>query len=171
MIMGRTIPFDKEDICDECGKKGAFDFMGDYLCSDCSNKVFASKYENIVDLCSEENIIEGNILIAEFKGDISETDFYDGRGYVKTFVNFNGSPFEFDELEFHSSWDWLIPVVEHIEKLGWLVTIRGASCYIDIEEDETGEFGATQRSKKLSVWLAVVEFVKWYNKQDHSLPF
>ena len=33
--MGRDVPYDPEDKCDVCGKLGAFDFMGDYICSDC----------------------------------------------------------------------------------------------------------------------------------------
>jgi len=33
--MSRDVPFDKDAICDGCGAKGAFDFMGDYLCVDC----------------------------------------------------------------------------------------------------------------------------------------
>ncbi len=33
--MNRDIPYDPELICDLCGKKGAFDFMGDYICPAC----------------------------------------------------------------------------------------------------------------------------------------
>lgn len=36
--MDREIPFDENAICDECGKQGAYDFMGDYLCEDCIAK-------------------------------------------------------------------------------------------------------------------------------------
>lgn len=35
----RTVPFDDNEVCDICGRKGAYDFMGDLLCSDCVNKV------------------------------------------------------------------------------------------------------------------------------------
>jgi ribosomal protein L37E len=35
----RTVPFDKDAICDSCGKKGAYDFMGDCYCSDCYSKI------------------------------------------------------------------------------------------------------------------------------------
>jgi hypothetical protein len=34
--MDRTIPFEPDAICEECGATGAFDFMGDYLCYECS---------------------------------------------------------------------------------------------------------------------------------------
>jgi len=31
----REIPYDLEAICDCCGHKGAFDFMGDFICEEC----------------------------------------------------------------------------------------------------------------------------------------
>lgn len=34
--MSRDVPYDIEATCDICGKKGAFDFMGDYVCEGCS---------------------------------------------------------------------------------------------------------------------------------------
>lgn len=43
--MSRDVPFDREAICDECGKIGAYDFMGDYLCSECSSKMLKPEYE------------------------------------------------------------------------------------------------------------------------------
>ncbi len=33
--MGRDVPFDLEAICDGCGGKGAYDFMGDCFCQHC----------------------------------------------------------------------------------------------------------------------------------------
>lgn len=33
--MDREIPFEKDAKCDVCGKMGAFDFMGDYICERC----------------------------------------------------------------------------------------------------------------------------------------
>jgi hypothetical protein len=35
----RIVPFDKDAICDGCGAKGSFDFMGDLLCSECAKRV------------------------------------------------------------------------------------------------------------------------------------
>jgi hypothetical protein len=32
----RSIKFYKNMPCDNCGKTGAFDFMGDYYCTDCA---------------------------------------------------------------------------------------------------------------------------------------
>jgi len=36
--MDREIPFEENETCDGCGCKGAYDFMGDYLCGECSRK-------------------------------------------------------------------------------------------------------------------------------------
>jgi hypothetical protein len=35
--MSRDVPYEDDAICDICGKKGAFDFMGDYICENCSS--------------------------------------------------------------------------------------------------------------------------------------
>uniref|UniRef100_A0A6H1ZSR1 Uncharacterized protein n=1 Tax=viral metagenome TaxID=1070528 RepID=A0A6H1ZSR1_9ZZZZ len=37
--MSRDVPFDKDAVCDVCGKVGAWDFMGDFLCPECASKV------------------------------------------------------------------------------------------------------------------------------------
>ena len=34
----RDVPFDNDAVCDNCGKTGAYDFMGDLLCPECANK-------------------------------------------------------------------------------------------------------------------------------------
>lgn len=33
--MGKDVPFEADNICDECGALGAFDFYGDCLCPKC----------------------------------------------------------------------------------------------------------------------------------------
>jgi hypothetical protein len=37
--MDKTIPFDEHAVCDTCGQIGAFDFMGDYICQECLEKL------------------------------------------------------------------------------------------------------------------------------------
>ena len=34
--MSRQVPFEPNAVCDSCGAKGAFDFMGDMLCGRCA---------------------------------------------------------------------------------------------------------------------------------------
>jgi hypothetical protein len=40
--MSREIPFDESAICDGCGKRGAYDFYGDYLCPTCAEELIPS---------------------------------------------------------------------------------------------------------------------------------
>ena len=37
-MSGRAVPFDETEVCDNCGKVGAYDFMGDLLCPECASK-------------------------------------------------------------------------------------------------------------------------------------
>ena len=39
-MSSRDVPFEIDAICDECGAKGAFDFMGDYFCPKCLRKAY-----------------------------------------------------------------------------------------------------------------------------------
>lgn len=61
-------------------------------------------------------------------------------------------------LFFHESWDWLRPVVEKAISLNLSTptfltqSIETALCQVGIKE----------------TWLAVVEFIKWYNKNQKS---
>jgi hypothetical protein len=41
--MGREVPFKRDKVCDECGKTGALDFMGDYFCYECCDKFDSDK--------------------------------------------------------------------------------------------------------------------------------
>lgn len=115
------------------------------------------------------NISEGNKLIANFMNlarDDTDKDF--GPGYivndykisdrfiVKTDVDYC-SP---EELPYHLSWDWLIPVISKISKLPSLG---------DIKFPRTGPLGIyTNINYNIpdinNTYVAVVEFIKWYNK-------
>ena len=111
-------------------------------------------------------IIEGNKLIAEFMDDIYTLE----RGNI---INFLEKPskfetsnsFEANELLYHSSFDWLMPVVEKIEGMGIKVEIEGNGCDINrLNPFHPYNNGAACDSKIESVWLALVEFIKWYNQ-------
>ena len=121
-------------------------------------------------------IIEGNKLIAEF---MCKT-IYPIAG-TKEFNKWRGNRCDYHEFElkYHSSWDWLMPVVEKIEKSEpstW-VEIYGDrkvfTCDITNENQPIieDEYQVLVSSKSLktkieAVWLAVVEFIRWYNQID-----
>jgi len=82
-----------------------------------------------------------------------------------------------DEMQFHTSWDWLMPVVEKIEEIAleevegsykvhrFNVKIESFYCIITDGKDEHRELiVADDGDKKSNVYYAVVEFIKWYNE-------
>lgn len=93
---------------------------------------------------------QNNILLAGFL-DMLTTD---SEGNIKEDVN---------SFKFHSSWDWLMPVVEKIESVGVTVEIEGHNCMIsDITDSEYHQYVAHD-SKINAVYVSVVAFIKWYN--------
>jgi len=100
--------------------------------------------------------MKDNKLIAEFMGARIEkqTCILNGRNY---FLD-NEHSYE-HTLQYHSSWDWLMHVVGKIESLKYEVTIHTQGCHI------TPIIRTEFRPKIQAVYTAVVEFIKWYNKQ------
>jgi hypothetical protein len=101
---------------------------------------------------------EGNNLIACFMGFEFDSDY----------LCFTGDPAwlvqnrKWDNQEainknkqfiYDMSWDCLIPVIEKIEKAGYLVRISGTSCSIE------NVFEFTASSKIEAVWLSCVKFI------------
>ncbi len=84
-----------------------------------------------------------NKLIAEFmqKGSVG-FGLYD----------YNGKHYKLYELKFHTSWDWLMPVVQKIEQdcQGVPQELLNVSLYSNMKE----------------VYNAVVEFIKEYNQNN-----
>jgi len=113
---------------------------------------------------TQEEIIEGNNkLIGKFMGghDNGQNRWYN------IFLGQNGYYWS-DQLKFHSSWEWLMSVVEKIESLEWNVNINKNCCIYDNQHKITACGKSITRlgdTKIESVWLAVVEFIKWYNKE------
>jgi hypothetical protein len=117
--------------------------------------------------------IEGNKLIAEFIGyqtdearlacekewrmsyRIHEHKYKTDRGYWET-------DFFPEEMKYHSYYDWIMPVVERIEELGFTVGIVRNSVHIM----ENGVVVASDCSTKKidAIYSAVLEFIKWYNQ-------
>ena len=73
---------------------------------------------------------------------------------IKTFKYVN-------ELKYHKSWDWLMPVIEKIQDVqGSRVGIMGTTVYFE-KGDKWWESG----SKIESAYNFAVEYIEWYNKQ------
>lgn len=105
-----------------------------------------------------------NELIAEFMGGRKEIVTYKKEGgYIEGTVLWWDL---FDEsgctryLDFDSSWDWLMPVVEKIEHEGHEVDIYKNACEINMEEGMIREVAG---DKIKATYRSVVEFIKWHN--------
>ena len=100
------------------------------------------------------NTQENNRLIAEFMGFTYEKNigWYDNEMLMSQDVYDNQDGNCFDELKFHSSWDWLMPVVEKIED------------YLSDNIGVVGYFDECLSSNDLDTrYQAVVEFIKQHN--------
>lgn len=123
---------------------------------------------------AEEDTLIGNRYIAEFMG--LENPF-------RNYVNLNGLPVP---MRYNLSWDWLMPVVEKIERYKCLgvdktyVQISDKHCaiwnYFDVKEflrmtgddkNEDGKFKVrhSASTKIEATWLAVVDFIKWHKSK------
>jgi len=134
------------------------------------------------------DIISGNKVIAEFMG----YRFYDKQtdpiwpGWRKEWKkewenkkrNIDDDVFlckRHRDLKYHSSYDWLMPVVQRIEDLGYYVKVSGFSGSTDLEISEKGLglnlicqnfIGVSGAESKIDViWLGVVDFIRYYKKQ------
>ena len=119
--------------------------------------------------------MKDNKLIAEFMGFTNdETNnlgviWYDNEEtYLMISSRFeNSNCFDENQLNFHKSWDWLMPVVEKIESLGYNIHIRDCDCVIYNWTDKSTDKLLNIESgkgKRDSTYKAVVEFIKYYNK-------
>lgn len=108
-----------------------------------------------------KEIIEGNKLIAEFMGYI---DNGDPDGFlIDPNTNYDVNV---DELKFHSSWDWLMPVVEKIQSLRNDKDIDELDrIHITALEVSFKNLPKNGYTKIEDMWQAVIEFIKWYNEK------
>ncbi|WP_138429218.1 hypothetical protein [Fodinibius saliphilus] len=63
-----------------------------------------------------------------------------------------------EDMKFHASWKWLMPVVVKIENdMGHTVIIKGTSC--EVITDEGTSYSAEEDTKLEAVWQAIVNFL------------
>lgn len=130
---------------------------------------------------TQEQVLEGNLLIALFIGEkIEKPNMYPENGTyeIKLREPNDGSAFrrEYSDWNpkclppFHLSWDWLMPVVEKIKTLDEVDFIRAYSeksiSYVEINittDSDESTFKVSIASLFESYYDIVVKFIKWYN--------
>lgn len=123
------------------------------------------------------NTLENNKLIAEFMNNWFEKTNRDDT-FIEIGINVprsserESSLYWLTDLEFHNSWDWLMPVVDKIESIifeennFFNVTI-GGTIYCVIQDSNGEVYDVSyegEESKFKVVYKAVIEFIKWYNE-------
>ncbi len=124
----------------------------------------------------EQEIIEGDKLIAEFMGAEVENRGLGESAWLTAPKKKTSNWIPIDALQYHSSWDWLMGVVDKVEDT-WISSSRPR---LVINKDmiqivhtvgcHNTDFASKPRygigeKRKENVWLAVIEFIKWYNNQ------
>lgn len=101
-----------------------------------------------------------------------ELSVEEGNKLIEVFwISQGGKPnLESDLSFFESSFDMLIPVVEKIENMGCIVEIwlsLGKGCRIaKVSKYQSWQTTMESNSTIKAVWLAVVEFIQWYNNKN-----
>jgi hypothetical protein len=121
---------------------------------------------NYLNFRTMKTLEEKNRMIAEFIGIVESS--IDGQFYTKKSSEGFGVG-ELVSLKFHISWDWLMPVVEKIELLGYSVEknfqrIDGDwQCLITKGNDILFQEFAVKSIEVMH--YVVVEFINFYNEQ------
>jgi len=105
-----------------------------------------------------QEILESNKLIAEFMGLVLDGTFYRGNDYLPfNFETYAKSKSVHEEqMSYHLSWDWLIPVVQ--------------KC-MELQPEGINDFYNDFIDSVLyldKVYQAVIKFIKWYNKEKEN---
>lgn len=104
-----------------------------------------------------------NEIIAEFMGGWNKDPHT--RKYGINIPHMKNQWWDIDELQYHASWDWLMPVVEKIENMGHSTKIEcnGISTTVTISPNVSVWNNPSTKIDK--AYKAVVQFIKWYNEQ------
>jgi hypothetical protein len=123
-----------------------------------------------------KTIEEKNRLISEFMGyDIGGNQYRIPFCVSENILGEESNDFYVEQLKFHTSWDWLMPVVEKIEDLECKFEmfpsetkkkyfVAKVMTYANNTFKQNNFFDATGETKIESVHNAVVKFIEWYNE-------
>ena len=114
------------------------------------------------------NTQENNKLIAEFMGMIRHDQ---DEGCMIQMTHQGNKVVLVSSMKYHSSWDWLMSVVDKIFSLGYDYEIKPR--YMVIKERLSSEVLVSKcfvydKSQKEIIYDAVVEFINEYNKNKNT---
>jgi hypothetical protein len=119
-----------------------------------------------------KEILEGNKLIAEFMGgeytEYPNNVFAGEHGY-RFPLNIDGTDWwNKNALKFDTSWDWLMPVVEKIEGLGYQVAMSPHQCQIFDSKNEFIIDADFKNTRLENTYDAVVALIEMLNKTPNA---
>lgn len=104
----------------------------------------------------QEEINKGSRLIENIMGSTIKVEQEDVKDIPLAFL-------AVEDMKFHQSWKWLMPVVIKIEEdLGYPILIKGNYC--QIEADDT-TFENEAETKMVAVYQTIVDFLDWHKDQ------
>lgn len=114
---------------------------------------------------SEQEILEGNKMIAEFMGiEIVKRNDEDA-----VFMLENAAFPEYFRCTKHntynSDWNLLMPVLEKIEALEYNVNVNGLACHIEKPNGEIICYSKQFEDKKATCYSAAKSFIRWYKRR------
>lgn len=105
----------------------------------------------------QEEINKGSRLIENIMGSTIKIAQDDVKDIPLAFLSV-------EDMKFHQSWKWMMPVVIKIEEeLGYPVIIKEKSCKIAADDDTVFEY--EEDTKLEAIWQAVVHFLEWHEQQ------
>ena len=109
-------------------------------------------------------LIKNNILIAKFMNMETTEQYIVPTSIKETRYHWeNDTGYSKEELEFNNSWDWLMPVVDKIENLGFQVWIIKHKCIIN---KFPKEIITIEKNNKIdAVYQSIIKLIKWHNKE------
>jgi len=114
-------------------------------------------------------IKHNNKLIAKFIGmQHTNKGWFDNEDNLAQFIYDQTGGNYHDVLHFNTSWDWLMPVVEKIEETPYCYEFQIGYKELCVLKNPYTEFEfkvEDLQSKLAAVYMGVIKFIEWYNKE------
>ena len=126
----------------------------------------------------ENKVSQGSAEIALFMGftKCDEDDYMEVPEEQQSIFNYGY--YKPNKMKYHSSWDWIMPVVEKIERMSrengdssLMFTFFGGKDYCGVRRNDlNGDVIVLKASdtKITAYWQCVIEFINWYNTTQSS---
>jgi len=128
----------------------------------------------------EQEITYGNELIAKFMGGEYRTDLpfeWLSKGWINTPANNSQQVAQSHQFRYNSDWNWIMPVREKIESLGFVCLFYSNICFIQDINSFTKKIGVPKfyvenygTLLNECVFRSIVLFIEWYNIHKPEQP-